>query len=247
MRGLHGARRTGRREVAFGPVLAVERSTYDAAGGHGHERVRASLTEDIELARQVGRSRLFSARRDATFRMYPQGLGQSVAGWSRTLAAGISSTRWWLGLLVVAWVWSLAGGPFTGWVAYPLSAVQVWVLGRRAGRVGAVLAALYPVLVLALAVIVVRGRVVACAGHDELEGSTGQLALISRRILPTLASASMWRWASAISSSGKRRSMTGCSAPGVNSGSTSSANRRQIDAFSSSGGRAAWCRSNGPA
>ena len=118
--------------------------------------MRASLTEDIELARRVGRSRLFTDRRDATFRMYPQGLGQSVAGWSRTMTAGISSTRWWLGLLVAGWVWSLAGGPFTSWLAYPVSAVQVWVLGRRAGRVGSVLAALYPVLVVGLLVVVVR-------------------------------------------------------------------------------------------
>jgi hypothetical protein len=54
---------------------------------------------------------------------------------------------------VAAWVWSLAGGPFAGWPAYPLSAVQVWVLGRRAGRVGAVAAALYPLAVVALVVI----------------------------------------------------------------------------------------------
>ena len=157
-------------QVAFGAVLAVDRSTYEAAGGHGHPDVRASLTEDIELARRVGGSRLFTDRRDATFRMYPSGLGQSIAGWSRTMAAGISSTRWWLGLAVAAWVWSLAGGAFTGWVAYPLSAVQVWVLGRRAGRVGPVLAALYPVLVVALTVIVLRAAWLRVRGTTSWKG-----------------------------------------------------------------------------
>ena len=98
--------------------------------------VRASLTEDIALARRVGRSRLYSHRRDATLRMYPRGLAQSIAGWSRTMAAGMAATRWWLTLAVAAWVSSLAGGPFAGWPAYPLSAAQVWVLGRRAGRFG---------------------------------------------------------------------------------------------------------------
>jgi 4,4'-diaponeurosporenoate glycosyltransferase len=140
--------------VAFGPVLAVARADYDRAGGHAGDAVRASLTEDIELARAVGASRLYSDRRDATFRMYPRGLGQALAGWSRTLAAGIAATPWWLLVGVAGWVASLAGGPFTGWLAYPLSAVQVWVLGRRAGRIGPVLAAAYPVLVLGLLAVV---------------------------------------------------------------------------------------------
>ena len=128
----------------YGPVLAVTRAAYERAGGHAHPHVRASLTEDIELARRVGRSELFSSRVDATFRMYPRGLGAAVAGWSRTIAGGIAATRWWLALAVAAWVWSLAGGLFAGWMAYPLSAVQMWVLGRRAGRFGPVVAALYP-------------------------------------------------------------------------------------------------------
>ena len=153
-------------DVAFGPVLAVERATYDAIGGHGHPAVRASLTEDIELARQVGRSQVYSDRRDASFRMYPCGLRQSLAGWSRTMAAGLSAGRWWIVLGVVAWVWSLGGGLFAGWLAYPLSAVQVWVLGRRAGRMGPVLAALYPVLVAALALVVVL------AGWRRVRGTT---------------------------------------------------------------------------
>jgi hypothetical protein len=159
-----------RTAVAFGPVLAVERATYDAVGGHGHPAVRASLTEDIELARAVGASRLFSARGDATFRMYPRGLSQSVAGWSRTMAAGLASTRWWIALGVVAWVWSLAGGPFSGWPAYPLSALQVWALGRRAGRVGPVLAAIYPVLVVGLAVVVLRAGWLRIGGRTSWKG-----------------------------------------------------------------------------
>ena len=86
--------------VAFGPVLAMTRATYDRAGGHAQPDVRGSLTEDIALARHVGCSRVASDRRDATMRRQ---------GWSRTLAAGIEATRWWLVLGVAAWVWSLAG------------------------------------------------------------------------------------------------------------------------------------------
>ena len=141
-------------DVAFGPVLAVGRAAYERAGGHADARVRHSLTEDIELARRVGRSELYTDRTDATFRMYPEGLAQLCRGWSRTIAAGIASTRWWVALAVAAWVWSLAGGMFATWWAYPLSAVQVWVLGRRAGRFGPVVAALYPLAVVVLLVVV---------------------------------------------------------------------------------------------
>lgn len=159
-----------RANVAFGPALALDRVTYDAVGGHGHPAVRASLTEDIALARAVGRARLFTARRDASFRMYPRGLAQALAGWSRTMAAGVSSTRWWLVVAIVAWVWSLAGAPFTGWLAYALSAVQVGVLGRRAGRVGPVLVALYPLLVVTLVVIVVRAAWTRARGTTTWRG-----------------------------------------------------------------------------
>jgi 4,4'-diaponeurosporenoate glycosyltransferase len=138
-----------RPSVAFGPVLAMTRATYDGIGGHAHPDVRASLTEDIALARRATGSRVFSDRGDATFRM-------SFSDWSRTMAAGITATRWWLTVAVVAWVWSLAGGLFAGWAAYPLSAVQVWVLGRRAGRCGPIVAACYPLLVVVLVAIVGR-------------------------------------------------------------------------------------------
>jgi 4,4'-diaponeurosporenoate glycosyltransferase len=140
--------------VAFGPALAVRRAVYERAGGHANADVRASLTEDIALARTVGHSRVFSDRRDATARR--DGFRQSFASWSRTMAAGVAATPWWLTLAVSAWVWSLAGAPFIAWPAYALSALQVWILGRRAGRLGPLLAAVYPVLVVVLVAIVVN-------------------------------------------------------------------------------------------
>lgn len=143
-----------RTDVAFGAVIAVDRSAYERVGGHADPAVRTSLTEDIELARRVGGSELYTSRLDASFRMYPQGLRQLLAGWSRTIAAGVAATRWWITLAVVAWVWSLAGGLLATWWAYPLSALQLWVLGRRAGRFGPVVAALYPLAVVVLLLVV---------------------------------------------------------------------------------------------
>jgi 4,4'-diaponeurosporenoate glycosyltransferase len=140
--------------VAFGPVLAIERETYDAVGGHA--AVRAMHTEDIGLARVVGRSALWTGRPDTSFRMYPEGLRQLVQGWTRSVATGARFTPWWLSLAVALWVWSLAGGWLAEPFVYPLSALQFWVLGRRAGSMHPLTAALYPLAVAVFVVIFLR-------------------------------------------------------------------------------------------
>jgi 4,4'-diaponeurosporenoate glycosyltransferase len=140
--------------VAFGPVLAVARAVYDDIGGHC--AVRTMHTEDIGLARLVGRSALYTGRPDTSFRMYPDGLGQAVQGWTRSIATGARFTSWWLSLAVMLWVWSLAGGWLAEPLVYPLSALQFWVLGRRAGSMHPATALLYPLAVAVFAWIFLR-------------------------------------------------------------------------------------------
>lgn len=142
--------------VAFGPVLGIDRATYDRVGGHAHPSVRSMHTEDIGLARLVGSVALYTGRPDTTFRMYPEGLGQTIRGWTRSIATGARYTPWWIALATLAWVWSLAGGWIATPIVYPLSALQVWVLGRRAASIRPLTAVLYPVAVLAFVVIFVR-------------------------------------------------------------------------------------------
>jgi 4,4'-diaponeurosporenoate glycosyltransferase len=79
--------------------------------------------------------------------MYPEGLGQLVQGWTRSIATGTRFAPWWLSLAVALWVWSLAGGWIAEPLVYPLSAVQFWVLGRRAGSMRPLTALLYPLAV----------------------------------------------------------------------------------------------------
>ena len=143
--------------VAFGPVLAIGRATYDEIGGHAG--VRTMHTEDIGLAQLVGRSTLYSGRPDTSFRMYPDGLRQLVQGWTRSIATGTRFTPWWLSLAVAFWVWSLAGGWIAEPLVYPLSAVQFWVLGRRTGSMHPVTALLYPLAVLVFVWIFLRSLV----------------------------------------------------------------------------------------
>ena len=124
-------------------------------------------TEDIGLARAVGRSRLFVGERNGTsFRMYPGGLSDLVRGWGRSIATGARFTPWWLGLAALAWIWSLAGGWIAAPIVYPLSALQIWLLGRRAGTTRPLAALLYPVLVAVFVVVFVRSALAVLLRRD---------------------------------------------------------------------------------
>jgi 4,4'-diaponeurosporenoate glycosyltransferase len=155
-----------RTTVAFGPVLALRRDVYERVDGHAAPAVRAMHTEDIGIARAVGRSHLHTGAPATTFRMYPDGLGQLVRGWTRSIATGARHTRWWCALATLAWVWSLAGGWLAAPIVYPLSAVQVWVLGRRAGSIHPLTAALYPAAVVVFVVIFLRSVLAVVLGRD---------------------------------------------------------------------------------
>lgn len=153
--------------VAFGPVIAVDRVAYERSGGHGAPSVRSMHTEDIGLARAVGHSRLaVGSPSTTTFRMYPGGFGELVRGWTRSIATGARFTRWWVGLAVVLWMCSVAGGWLAAPIVYPLTAIQIWVLGRRAGTVHPVAAAMFPLLVVVFVVIFVRSVVAVLFGRD---------------------------------------------------------------------------------
>ena len=155
-----------RPRAAFGPVLALDRATYDRIGGHARPDVRTMHTEDIGIARAVGRVELYTGRPDVRFRMYPGGFTDLVRGWTRSIATGAGAAPWWAALLTLAWVWSLAGG----WAASPwfwvTSAVQVAVLARRAGRFSPVVAVLYPVALAVFVVVFVRSLVARALRRD---------------------------------------------------------------------------------
>ena len=162
--------------VAFGPVLAMRRVRYEGVGGH--EAVRDRHTEDIGLARLAGGAVLFTGRPDTTFRMYPDGWRQLLDGWTRTIVAGFRSTRWWVALGVVWWIAALAGGwlagglpvhdPLRAGLVYLSCAVQCWVLGRRAGSIHPLTAALFPLAVAVFVLVVVRGFAVAALHRDVI-------------------------------------------------------------------------------
>jgi 4,4'-diaponeurosporenoate glycosyltransferase len=157
----------GAATVAFGPVIGVDRAAYERVGGHGDEAVRSMHTEDIGLARAVGRSQLYvGSPATTTFRMYPSGFVELVRGWTRSIATGARFTSWWLALATVAWMCSVAGGWLASPLVYPLTALQVWVLGRRAGTIHPLAAALFPVLVVVFVAIFVRSVIAVILRRD---------------------------------------------------------------------------------
>ncbi len=161
--GTGAATPLGRRvapRMAFGPVMAIDRATYERVGGHG--AVRGSVAEDVALAQRLRSAdppapvTLAGGRALATFRMYPLGLRSLLDGWSKNLMAGAQAVPWWAGIAVVAWIGSLAGG----WAASPwfvlASALQVAALVRRVGRFAAWCGLAYPVLLVVFVALVLR-------------------------------------------------------------------------------------------
>lgn len=79
----------------FGPVICVSNRDYMTAGGHG--AVRSEVIEDVALGRRAAQAGLAVAVSGGgaafTFRMYPDGLGQLIEGWTKNFASGAQNAR----------------------------------------------------------------------------------------------------------------------------------------------------------
>ncbi len=154
---------------AFGPCLVFDRATYEAAGGHA--AVRGEVLDDVALARGVlrsgGRVTLFGGRGSIRFRMYPEGLGQLIEGWTKNFAGGAASTRLFTLVLIVAW---LSGSivaaaspvldePNVSVPLYGAYAAQLHLLLRRIGRFGLLTALLFPIPLAFFLVVFLRSTV----------------------------------------------------------------------------------------
>jgi 4,4'-diaponeurosporenoate glycosyltransferase len=165
--------------VGFGPAIAVPRSVYLDAGGHG--LVAAEVAEDIALAHAfAARGVPVTALADAAageveYRMYPDGPRSLVEGWTKNLAAGAGKIPPLRGALVALWITGalvgMASVP-TRPLGYAVFVLQFTVLFRRAGRFGPLTAVCYPLPLLAFVALFIRsatrrltGRPVAWRGR----------------------------------------------------------------------------------
>jgi 4,4'-diaponeurosporenoate glycosyltransferase len=118
--------RTRRRRAAFGPCIVTDRLAYHDGGGHA--AVRAEIVEDMALARNFaagGRPVTCRLGGDLVrFRMYPDGFGALLDGWTKNIATGAAGADRAGVLATVAWVASAA---FVA--ASSAAAVVRWLLG----------------------------------------------------------------------------------------------------------------------
>ena len=140
----------------FGQLLLVERENYQRVGGHA--AVRGRILENFRLAQQFSaagvRVRSVAGKGVISFRMYPGGLRELVAGWVKGFASGAGQTPRGTLCLMVAWMSALmttpigclmGGEPLAFGLLYLLCAAQVAWFGRKVGAFRWYAALLYPV------------------------------------------------------------------------------------------------------
>ena len=140
----------------FGQMLLVDRESYRRV--NGHETVKGRILENFFLAGQFQAAgipvRSGTGRGVISFRMYPNGLRELIAGWTKGFAAGAGQTPRGTLLLVVAWMiglmfaplgWLMTGDSWSWGATYLLCAAQVGWFSRQIGAFRWFTALLYPV------------------------------------------------------------------------------------------------------
>lgn len=175
------AGRGGPRPVGpFGPCIVVRRGEYFARGGH--RAVQHEILDDLALAKHFPRVRSFGGTSAGTvcYRMYPDGLGQLVEGWSKNFAAGASATPPARRVLIVTWLggsllaspcgWPLAPGAVLAAVVYLAYAAQLAVMVAQLGRFGRMTAAAFPVCLAGFIAIFLRSLLLSARGRARWKG-----------------------------------------------------------------------------
>jgi 4,4'-diaponeurosporenoate glycosyltransferase len=140
----------------FGQMLLVDRESYRRVGGH--ETVKGRILENVFLAGQFQAAgtpvRSGTGRGVFSFRMYPHGLRELIAGWTKGFAAGAGRTPrgtlflivvWMIGLMLAPLGWLVTGDWLRWGAAYLLCAAQVGWFSRSVGAFRWTSALLYPV------------------------------------------------------------------------------------------------------
>lgn len=168
-----------RPDGAFGPCMVFSRDDYFTTGGH--REVSGAILEDFFLGKLFAKKGLavncIAGRGTISFRMYPEGFGQMVAGWSKTFGSGSIGTAvptlgliiFWMagafaatGLPVLALAMDPPESPLT--IAFAASlyvayAFQFYWMLRRIGEFGGLTAALYFIPLYFYAIIFARSLV----------------------------------------------------------------------------------------
>lgn len=173
-----------RRPVAFGPAMAMPAAEYRRIGGHA--AVRGEIAEDLAFAEVADRAGVpvqsTTGGALVGYRMYPEGVGRLVEGWSKNLATGarsipplrLAATVLWVAAAlqaagVAVWAWlgmESAVDAGTALAAYLPFAAQVGVVLHRIGRFGPLTVALYPVVLVGFLGLFLRSTILTVAGRS---------------------------------------------------------------------------------
>ncbi len=150
----------------FGQMLVIDRSLYFRIGGH--ESVKSEILENFHLAQHLHRQnislRCLAGKHALSMRMYPHGMKDLVAGWTKAFAAGAAQTPLSILLLVIAWLSGLVMTAasliqYPGLLSvtlYALVALQLFFLLRRLGTFAFYVALFYPIPLLAYFLLFAR-------------------------------------------------------------------------------------------
>jgi len=153
--------RLNRARGAFGPCFICSRADYFAIGGH--EAIKGEIIEDMALARLARKKgfkvHCYAGQGVISFRMYSDGIGHLIEGWTKNFATGAVKTGPWLFLVTFGWVTGAMSGPVdiikglvsgddfiwkTGLILYLIFSVQIYFFLRKLGNFGIFSAILYP-------------------------------------------------------------------------------------------------------
>ncbi len=150
---------------AFGPCLLCERGHYFKIGGHSS--AKSKILEDLEIGKKFIKNNIpvycYGGRGTIDFRMYPNGIGDIVNGFSRGFTSGARSTSIINLILVILWIAAsfypitmiienaLAfnmTGLITGIIFYFIYALQLFWMLRRIGNFSPIVAVFFPVFMI---------------------------------------------------------------------------------------------------
>jgi len=90
----------------FGPCLVIRKETYWNTGGH--REVKGEVVEDLALGEKFKQKNIpiycYGGVGAISFRMYPNGIGDLISGWTKGFAKGATKTSLPMLLAIIAWI-----------------------------------------------------------------------------------------------------------------------------------------------
>lgn len=163
----------------FGPFLLIDKALYEKIGGH--DRVKAEILENMTLcpilAAHGAGLLVLGGRGVVDVRMYPDGFGAMVAGWTKAFAAGADKTSATIMLAAVVWISGailaalamvpnpFVGDPHSAMLMYGAYAAGFYWMLRRVGSFSVLTALFYPLALIFYLVVFTRSLIRKARGQ----------------------------------------------------------------------------------